>query len=265
MIANCIDFERLEAQAEHLKLAFQTSSPFRHLLIDDFCHTAEAERLAQGFPKSTDEWIDASGRNTRKKRTSPVPKESLAAQFFEEAQSSRFLDWLSFVTEIDEFKIDPAYFGAGFHQTAPGGYLNVHIDFNRLKNGLDRRLNLLVYMNPEWHDDWGGEIELWDVPNDKKVFSALPKLNRAIIFETNEVSYHGQPNPVASPDGTFRNSFSVYYYTEGRPDEEVAPDHSTIYVNVEGQKGRSKNALNMLEQIVTISPIRRRLRDRKKK
>jgi len=98
-----------------------------------------------------------------------------------------------------------------------------------------RRLNLLIYLNKDWKMEWGGAIELHSNPRDIasnqiKSFNVL--FNRAVIFETNEYSWHGFPKidlPVEERHRS-RKSISVYLYTKERPKNELAPSHSTFYV-----------------------------------
>ena len=54
--------------------------------------------------------------------------------------------------------------GGGLHQTLRGGHLNIHADFttHHVHEHWARRVNILLYLNEEWHDDWGGRLELWD-------------------------------------------------------------------------------------------------------
>lgn len=257
-----VNFDSLEQHLEMHRSRFQSEKPFRFIVIDGFCHAEAALSLAQQFPSKDPNWIDASGQHAKKKWTSPIIPHSIAEGFFKEVQSDRFTKWLEQVTGMNGFIHDDAFFGAGFHQTLDGGFLNVHIDFNKLPNGLDRRLNLLVYMNLKWEEDWGGDLELWDMSRTECIKSISPIFNRAVIFETNEISYHGHPKPVNTNGMATRNSFSVYYYTQGRPEEERAEQHSTLYLNTEGASGSKKIFLNTLHQIVTLKPLFRRLRDR---
>lgn len=260
-IAAAVDFTTLEAKKDQYRQQFQSARPFRYVVVDQFCLPEAAQSLASQFPVKQPDWIDASGKHAKKKWTSPVVAGSDAEVFFKEVQSERFMSWLQYVTGIEGFVYDKEYFGAGFHQTTDGGYLNVHIDFNKLPNGLDRRLNLIVYMNKRWEDDWGGELELWDRENNQMLEEVKPILNRAALFETNEISYHGHPKPLNTGGQATRNSFSVYFYTKGRPSEEEAPPHSTIYINTEGEAGKQKLLRNSLHQLLTLAPIRRRLAD----
>ena len=114
--------------------------------------------------------------------------------------------------------------------TGPGGRLDVHVDFNYLKErALHRRLNLLLYLNPNWPEEWGGQFQLWDkdVKNCEATFA--PIFNRCVIFETSEISYHGVV-PVSIRAKAPRKSFAAYYYTQEAPAHWTGEEHSTIFV-----------------------------------
>lgn len=102
---------------------------------------------------------------------------------------------------------------------------------------MHRRLNLLIYLNDPWDAGWRGEVELWDENADKKLFSLEPRLGNALIFETNDISYHGHPDPLNTPDGIYRKSIAMYYYSPTRPDSDVklGKSNMTNYVERPGE------------------------------
>ena len=108
-------------------------------------------------------------------------------------------------------------YGAGLHQIGTGGFLGIHTDYTIHPTGLARRLNLLLYLNLEWKEEWGGKLELWDVAKDRKsannFLNVLPLVNTAVIFATSDDSFHGHPDPITAPEGVTRNSLALYYYT----------------------------------------------------
>jgi hypothetical protein len=113
--------------------------------------------------------------------------------------------------------------GGGFHEIPVGGFLAVHTDFNRSPiTGLHRRLNLLVYLNDDWGQDDGGELELWD--GDGPSVSIAPEFNRTAVFATSDRSWHGHPNPTRR----VRRSVAAYFYTAEQPDG-YAGSHSTVW------------------------------------
>lgn len=116
------------------------------------------------------------------------------------------------------------------HQTFGGGFLKIHADFNwhdKLK--LDRRINVLIYLNKDWNDEYGGHLELWDRAMTRCEVRELPVFNRMVVFNTTTHSFHGHPDPLDCPQEMTRKSIAMYYYTNGRPAHEKRGQHSTLY------------------------------------
>jgi hypothetical protein len=109
---------------------------------------------------------------------------------------------------------DPYFEGGGYHEITQDGHLSVHADFNHHgPMNLERRINVLIYLNKDWKDEYGGQLELWDNDMKRCVKSFVPLFNRCVIFNTNSNSNHGNPQPVNHPDGMARRSIALYYYT----------------------------------------------------
>ena len=90
--------------------------------------------------------------------------------------SQYFLHILERKFNLKNLLPDWKLFGGGLHESFRGGFLKIHSDFIHMrKSKLKRRLNLLLFLNSNWNENWGGAIELWD----KKMTSAkkiiLPK------------------------------------------------------------------------------------------
>jgi hypothetical protein len=140
--------------------------------------------------------------------------------------SRHFLEFLEALTGIEGLVADPYLLGGGYHEIRRGGFLKMHADFNwhsRLK--LNRRLNLLVYLNKDWDESWGGQLEISD-PGFTTVKRISPLFNRTVVFSTTDFSLHGHPDPLDCPPERARRSIAVYYYTNGRPAEEMARGRS---------------------------------------
>src|SRR5262249_24353524 len=143
--------------------------------------------------------------------------------------SPEFLADLSYITGIPHLLADPELVGGGIHVTGPGGRLDVHVDFNYIKGrNLHRRLNLLLYLIPRGDERWGGQIHLWDKDVTACEAAFAPALNRCIIFETSDISFHGV-TPVTSAAPFPRQSFATYYYTREAPRHWRGVSHSTIF------------------------------------
>ncbi len=221
-----------------IQLEFQQAKPFRHVAIDNFLLSENCESLLREFPvfdekRATNE-LGLIGRKAVVERVSDIGPFYKA--FYKYINSAPFLDAMSKLTGIRDLIADKTLFGGGTHNNLSGQGLDVHIDFNiDERNMLHRRINLLIYLNKEWEEAWGGAIELHSDPYNAttdETASFLPLFNRAVIFETNEYSWHGFRRIALPPDKQHlsRKSFSIYLYTKDRPAEEVLAPHTTFYV-----------------------------------
>jgi hypothetical protein len=217
---------------------FQSARPFRHVAVEDFLEPGIAEALLADFPPfdrrgALNEHGEVGGKAVLESVSSISPSYSA---FYRYINSKPFLDAMSELTGIPELLADATLFGGGTHENLDGQGLDVHVDFNiDERRMLHRRVNLLVYLNKEWEAHWCGSIELhsdpW-TPKADQVKSFLPLFNRAVIFETNEYSWHGFKR-IALPEAKkqlSRKSFSIYLYSKDRPAEEVVAPHRTFYV-----------------------------------
>ncbi len=136
------------------------------------------------------------------------------------------LKFLETLTGIQGVLPDPYYTGGGLHQIRPGGLLEVHADFSYHKAiRLDRRINVLIYLNKDWKEEYGGHFELWDRDVKRAEKKILPVFNRCAIFSTTSISFHGHPHPLACPPDRNRKSIATYYYSNGRPEEDPELTH----------------------------------------
>jgi Rps23 Pro-64 3,4-dihydroxylase Tpa1-like proline 4-hydroxylase len=227
-----LDPSRLSALGESLAASYQGASPFPHAVIDDFVGLDVVRSVVAEYPRDRAEWdlyLDEGNSNklaiSDELRLGPVARRLIA-----ELNSGAMIRFLEAMTGIKGLVPDPHLLGGGLHQLDPGGFLRVHADFNHHPHlKLDRRLNFLLYLNEGWVEEWGGSLELWNADMTSRDVSVVPVAGRAVVFSTTSTSYHGNPEPVACPDGMARRSIALYYYTNGRPDEERAAKHNTLY------------------------------------
>jgi Rps23 Pro-64 3,4-dihydroxylase Tpa1-like proline 4-hydroxylase len=166
--------------------------------------------------------------------------------------SRPMLQFLEVLTGIQGVLPDPYYVGGGVHQIKPGGKLEIHADFNRhTKLKLDRRINVLIYLNKDWKEEYGGHFELWNREMTQAEQKILPLFNRCAIFSTTSFSYHGHPNPLACPPGRTRKSIATYYYSNGRPEEEVSESHSTLFQHRPGAEEPKQSVIKSAVRAVT--------------
>jgi Rps23 Pro-64 3,4-dihydroxylase Tpa1-like proline 4-hydroxylase len=213
-----IPLQSLNERLPELAQRFQGNHPVPHIFLPDFLVPEKAAALEREFPKpNSHEWTHYQHQNENKhgmtKRELFPPGLRATA---DELNSPAFVQWLSDLTGIPGLLADPSLEGGGLHQSGPGGYLNVHTDFSHhhYHKHWKRQINLILYLNDGWQEEWGGAIELWDPAMTSCVVKYPPRLNCALIFNTNEISYHGFPAPLTCPEGQSRKSLAFYYYTE---------------------------------------------------
>jgi hypothetical protein len=228
----------LENRIGELAARFQQRNPFRHVVIDDFFAADYCrELLAQFPPFERGNARNEDGQLGNKSTVEKIRDLGTAYSTLDDLLQTRgFLDLIGRITGIRDLLYDPWYFGGGTHENRNGQDLDAHVDFNRHPvEHWHRRLNLIVYLNHEWQDAWGGSLQLHSDPrsDDDRVTTITPLYNRAVIFETTEWSWHAFPPIILPADqqALTRRSIALYFYTVERPKEELADTHSTIYVD----------------------------------
>jgi len=226
----------LQKLAQDQSQAYISADPVPNITFNDFFDPDLLGKVVAEFPDMSKE-DSKSYDNPKEKKIESKGDQSFGGEtkrFMDYLNSEPFLNFLQTLTEIKEILLgDPIYFGGGLHEVKNGGYLKIHADFNKhFKTNLDRRLNLLIYLNKDWKDSYGGHFELWDkeMKNCKK--RVLPSFNTMTIFSTTDYSYHGHPDPLNCPKDMSRKSLALYYYSKGRPANEINPDqkeHDTLF------------------------------------
>ncbi|MBX2902307.1 MAG: 2OG-Fe(II) oxygenase [Chitinophagales bacterium] len=244
-----INFTLLNSQKASIERDFNSKKPFRYVVIENFFAPEKAEEILACYPSVNEgTWDTTTYINQKNKFQSAIAAHPVLKAVFAELNSQELCHYLTQISHTETPLLpDEQLFGAGLHQSVAGAFLNVHIDYNiHPKTAYHRRLNLLVYMNKNWQPQYEGHLELWDFTNGKKELleKIAPEFNRCVIFETNEISYHGHPKPLNTPKGESRKSLAVYYYTPTRPQTEIAPNHNTRFVNTEGISGQFKKLLS---------------------
>ncbi len=264
--------DRLVRLGDASGASYRGARPFPHIVIDDFLPVEPVEQAVAAFPAPDDlDWQQFRNADEKKlaynvvERMPPPIRELL---YF--LNSASVLDFLERLTGISGLIPDPYFTGGGLHQIERGGHLGVHADFNvyeRLR--LDRRLNLLLYLNHDWEEEWGGHLELWNSGMTTCERRVLPIFNRCVIFSTMDLSYHGHPDPLRCPPHRTRRSLATYYYSNGRPVEEQSAAHNTLFrerpqegILLRGSRTARRLAAALIPPIVTDTIRRRKKRPR---
>lgn len=218
------DFDRWSARVEADRKVYDTEIPFPHIILENFLELDAARQAEKEFPAvKSDGWIHYLHVNEKKHG---LNKMELLPPFIQkvilELNSDQFVSYLEKVTGIKGLIADPQLEGGGLHQSMNGGYLNIHADFtvHPHKRNWRRRVNVLVYLNENWKEEYGGHLELWTRDMKKCEVKSAPLFNRCVIFNTDEDSFHGLPEPITCPEDESRKSLALYYFTE----EEVRPN-----------------------------------------
>lgn len=216
---HCFEQENCVRAGRDLASTYQMNSPYPHVVLDDFLDADVLQRVIEQFPDSTGHPCFDRNQERLKFQFRPDQCEGAAVRMlFAELNSRAFLCFLSEMTGISGLIADPYFAGAGLHETKRGGHLGIHADFpNHAELNLERRLNLLIYLNRDWEPDYGGGLELWDKGLARAEQTIMPLFGRAVIFNTASDTFHGHPEPLACPETRSRRSIATYYYTARAP------------------------------------------------
>lgn len=210
-------FDRSECAAVGASLhdKYVSASPFPHIVIDDFIDPELLRDIAANFPaRDGKTYFDRAQERLKYQYHADESHHAATRNLLAELNGRAFLVFLRHLTGIRGLLSDPYFEGGGLHETRSGGHLSVHADFNKHgKMNVERRLNVLIYLNDDWPSTYGGDLELWDKQMTQPVHRIAPLLGRAVIFNTALDSFHGVPDPVNCPSERSRLSLATYYYT----------------------------------------------------
>ena len=194
---------------------YMSAKPFPHIVMDEFLNEEVLEMCLREFPP-----VDSSkmryGRSQEnlKFEFNPDGLSPAVRSLFQSFNSLPFIKFLENLTGVSGLIPDPYFTGGGFHQVSQGGRLGIHADFNHhMDLNLERRLNVLIYLNRDWKKEYGGNFEIWDRAMSNRCLTVEPLFNRCVVFSTSSTSFHGNPEPINHPQQMPRRSIALYYYT----------------------------------------------------
>jgi Rps23 Pro-64 3,4-dihydroxylase Tpa1-like proline 4-hydroxylase len=231
------DTKKLAALAAEKRSVYAAGVPFPHIVIDNLIPEAVLDQVLKEFPSPNDiEWrafkdAEQNGKLTAEQDELIGP---MTRHLLSQLNAAGFMEFLDAITGIDGLIPDPYFKGGGLHQTVRGGFLGVHADFNEYKRlKLERRVNVLLYLNKDWKEEYGGALELWNKDMTACAQKIAPIFNRMVIFSTTDTAYHGHPDPLTCPPDMSRKSLALYYYTV--PTSEIQA-HSTLFRTRPGEE-----------------------------
>jgi Rps23 Pro-64 3,4-dihydroxylase Tpa1-like proline 4-hydroxylase len=231
--------------------------PFYYQVIDNFFNQEQAKTISKEFPEyNSDIWYCYNNPLENKKTCNnwyqfgPETYKTLTM-----LNSKEFIRQLQKITGIPKLYPDIGLHGGGLHIHGTGGKLNVHLDYSiHPKLKLQRKLNLIIYLEEDWNPEWGGNLELWSHNKEKnrpdKRFATIDNVfNRAVLFDTTKNSWHGFPDPLTCPEGKYRKSLAVYYLTD--PPEGTDPRPRALYAPTKEQENNPE-ILKLIEERVKL-------------
>jgi 2OG-Fe(II) oxygenase superfamily len=228
-----LSIENAKKYGEELSGEYCFAEPFPHIVIDNFLPDTLIEKVLDNFPLEklkNDVMFESGYAGLHKRQVMPADCNGFIRELFGFFNSIAIVQFLESLTTIPSLIPDPHFVGGGFHETSKGGKLGMHADFRiNDKLHLNRRINMIIYLNKNWKDEYGGHLELWDKKMQGKVHSIAPVFNRCVIFNTDADSFHGHPDPLTTPENITRKSIALYYYTASKRIYEDSVAHSTMY------------------------------------
>lgn len=203
-----------------LNLEFNSIKPGlnnRFVIIKNFLNKDLIEKVNNEFPndfKNNKNWFFYDNPLEVKYLNSNIKElpENIQKVFYA-LSTNQITNLFSKITDIKDLEYDSTLYGSSIHAMPRYGRLNLHLDYEKHPKLLnkERRLNIILYLNKEWKPEWNGDTELWNTNVDKCVVSQKIEFNSAIIFETNNISWHGVPEKILCPEGYFRKTLAYYY------------------------------------------------------
>jgi hypothetical protein len=247
-----LDPKQARAIGEALSADYSFAEPFPSIVIDNFLPAEMVSGLRAHFPEAdlpSDVVFDMGYAGHHKRQILPADCDEYCRHAFDFFNSQPFLEFLEGLSSLQGLLPDPYFMGGGFHEISTGGKLGIHADFRiNPQLHLSRRMNVIVYLNEDWRDEYGGSLELWSRDMKRKVKSIAPIVNRCVIFNTDADSYHGHPDPLNTPPGVMRRSVALYYYTASKAVYEEVPNLSTMYVARPGDSADTQREAKQLRR-----------------
>ena len=265
--------ENLNDLALSLKNQYSLADPFPHIQIDNFFSNEYLETILEEFPDLSKLSDSQNYKNQNEIKFANNDFQNFPEtikNFFNFLNSQTFLNFLQTVTSIKEKLIaDEQLNGGGLHEIKSGGLLKVHTDFNKHPtNNFDRRVNVLIYLNKNWQEKYKGCLELWDKDMKNCKQKILPSFNKMVIFSTTDFSNHGHPDPIECPTNISRKSIALYYFSKGRPKDEILNEdqkNRTYFKNRVGFKNEISENKDYIKNFLRKFTLYKKMKEFEKK
>lgn len=262
---NVLDyFGNWTSDIENLNKLFINAEPYEHIIIPNFLNENYAEDIYNKFPTDfeTDNWHKYMNPIEVKYANDYINElDDSLRNFFYLLSTDKIINIINKISNIPDLQYDPYLHGAGIHAHPRNGRLNMHLDYEKHPY-LDkqRRLNIILYISKDWDDNWNGQTELWDKEMLNCVIKSSVRFNTAIIFKTNDISWHGLPEIITCPKDVYRKSLAYYYISNivsNKDDNKIGNDGSGYRTKATFVKRPSDPYNEKIEQLYKIRPYRR--------
>ena len=246
---------------QNLKREYLINSPFPYIIIDNFLNSNFVNNIKNEFPDNLNDFFCYFNPIHYKFGNDNINcfPENLKKSFY--LLSSEFIiKKFSDMTDI-KLEYDPYLHGAGIHAMPRNGKLSMHLDYEKhpyLEK--QRRLNVILYLNDEWNDSWGGATELWDSEMNSCVKKSPIKFNTAIVFRTDEISWHGIPEKIKCPPNILRKTLAYYYISDVESEKtssKIGNDGSGYRTRATFVKRPEDPEDKRMDELFSICPFRR--------
>lgn len=246
-----------------LKRSYTNSFPFGYIKIDSFLNEEYAEKIYNKYPLDFDNWhkyynpLEVKYANDKINSLDKPIKD-----LFYILSTDEIIKIFSEITDINGLTFDPYLHGAGLHCHPRNGRLNMHLDYEKhpTLDKMERRLNIIFFLTKDWKNEWNGDNQLWTKDMKECIVKTYPKFNSAIIFQTNNISWHGLPEKIKCPENIFRKSFAYYYISpleSDSNDDKFGNDGTGYRTKASFVKRPTDQYMQQMEELYKIRPFRR--------
>ncbi len=270
VIDNLLDNEDLSKyfgewinQIDKLKEEYSNNLPFSYIKIDNFLNEELVQKIQQEFPRDFSNWWEYNNPIEVKLANDDINNfDENIKKIFYLLSSKKLVEIFSKITGIENLEYDPYLHGAGLHAHPRNGRLNIHLDYEKhpILEDKERRLNIILFLNKEWKEEWNGDNQLWDRTMSQCKVKTFPKFNKAIIFQTNDISWHGVPDKIICPEDIYRISLAYYYISpliSKKDNEKFGNDGSGYRSKATFIKRPQDKQSDKMDLLYKIRPIRR--------
>jgi dTDP-glucose 4,6-dehydratase len=257
------DWIKNDEKLKELNDQFINAEPFEHIIIPNFLNQEYAEKIFNEFPTDIDSgsWYKYNNPIEKKyanDKINVMPR--CIKKLFNLLSCKEIIQKINFLSGIENLEYDPYLHGAGIHVHPTGGKLDMHLDYEKHPYlNKERRLNIILYMTKDWKEEWNGDTQLWNKELTNCIVKSHVVFNNALIFKTNEKSWHGLPEEITCPEGELRKTIAYYYISplDSEPDtNRIGNDGSGFRTKATFKKRPEDPEDELKEKLYKIRPFR---------